>query len=324
MSFSKKFWRNKTIAISGANGFLGSKLVERLKKLNVGIKLIKISSSKYDLRLQAHINKFFKNYKPDYIFHLAANVGGIGANLKNPANFFYDNAIMGINFLHYSYLNNVKKFLATATVCAYPENTPVPFKEKDIWKGYPEPTNAPYGIAKKILSVQSKAYRQQYNFNSMIIYPVNLYGPGDNFDDDSSHVIPALIKKIYNAKVNNYKSIDVWGSGIAKREFLYVDDLVDALMLAMEKYNSSDPVNIGTGYTISIKDLVKKISHIMRYDGKIKWIKSRPNGQLKRQLEISKAKEHFSFKSSVDLNQGLKKTVKWYLKSKKNKIIKIN
>ena len=318
MSFSKKFWRNKTIAISGANGFLGSKLVEKLQKLNVGIKLIKISSSRYDLRLQAQINRFFKNYKPDYIFHLAANVGGIGANLKNPANFFYDNAAMGINFLHYAYLNNVKKFLATATVCSYPENTSVPFKEKEIWKGYPEPTNAPYGIAKKILSVQSKAYRQQYNFNSIVIYPVNLYGPGDNFSDDSSHVIPALIKKIYYAKIKNLKSVDVWGSGIAKREFLYVDDLVNALMLAMEKYDSSEPVNIGTGYTISIKDLVKKISHIMRYDGKIKWIKSKPNGQLKRQLDISKAKEQFGFKSSVDLNNGLENTIKWYLKEKQN------
>ena len=313
MSVSKKFWRNKTIAISGANGFLGSRLVKKIQELNVNTKLIKISSSRYDLRLQSHINGFFKNYKPDYIFHLAANVGGIGANLKNPANFFYDNASMGINFLHYSYINNVKKFLATATVCAYPENTSVPFKEKDIWNGYPEPTNAPYGIAKKILSVQSKAYRHQHNFNSIVIYPVNLYGPGDNFEDDSSHVIPALIKKIYNAKINNLKSVDVWGSGIAKREFLYVDDLVTALILAMEKYNSSEPVNIGTGSTISIKDLVKKISHIMRYNGKIKWIKSKPNGQLKRQLDISKAKEKFGFKSCIDLDQGLEKTINWYL-----------
>ena len=195
MSTPKKFWLNKTIAISGANGFLGSKLYEKLKKLNSGIKLIKISSRRYDLRLQSHVIKFFKKYKPDYIFHLAANVGGIGANLKNPANFFYDNATMGINFLHYAYLNNVKKFLATATVCAYPENTNVPFKETDIWNGYPEPTNAPYGIAKKILSVQSNAYRQQYNFNSCVVYPVNLYGLYDNFDENSSHVIPALIKK---------------------------------------------------------------------------------------------------------------------------------
>ncbi len=313
MSVSKKFWRNKTIAISGANGFLGSKLVKKIQELNVNTKLIKISSSRYDLRLQSHINRFFKNYKPDYIFHLAANVGGIGANLKNPANFFYDNASMGINFLHYSYINNVKKFLATATVCAYPEKTSVPFKEKDIWNGYPEPTNAPYGIAKKILSVQSKAYRHQHNFNSIVIYPVNLYGPGDNFEDDSSHVIPALIKKIYNAKINNLKSVDVWGSGIAKREFLYVDDLVTALIRAMEKYNSSEPINIGTGSTISIKDLVKKISHIMRYNGKIKWIKSKPNGQLKRQLDISKAKEKFGFKSSIDLDQGLENTINWYL-----------
>ncbi len=313
MSVSKKFWRNKTIAISGANGFLGSKLVKKIQELNVNTKLIKISSSRYDLRLQSHINRFFKNYKPDYIFHLAANVGGIGANLKNPANFFYDNASMGINFLHYSYINNVKKFLATATVCAYPENTSLPFKEKDIWNGYPEPTNAPYGIAKKILSVQSNAYRHQHNFNSIVIYPVNLYGPGDNFEDDSSHVIPALIKKIYNAKINNLRSVDVWGSGIAKREFLYVDDLVTALILAMEKYNSSEPVNIGTGSTISIKDLVEKISHIMRYNGKIKWIKSKPNGQLKRQLDISKAKEKFGFKSCIDLDQGLENTINWYL-----------
>ena len=313
MSVSKKFWRNKTIAISGANGFLGSKLVKKIQELNVNTKLIKISSSRYDLRLQSHINRFFKNFKPDYIFHLAANVGGIGANLKNPANFFYDNASMGINFLHYSYINNVKKFLATATVCAYPENTSLPFKEKDIWNGYPEPTNAPYGIAKKILSVQSNAYRHQHNFNSIVIYPVNLYGPGDNFEDDSSHVIPALIKKIYNAKINNLRSVDVWGSGIAKREFLYVDDLVTALILAMEKYNSSEPVNIGTGSTISIKDLVEKISHIMRYNGKIKWIKSKPNGQLKRQLDISKAKEKFGFKSCIDLDQGLENTINWYL-----------
>ena len=315
MSTPKKFWLNKTIAISGANGFLGSKLYEKLKKLNSGIKLIKISSRRYDLRLQSHVIKFFKKYKPDYIFHLAANVGGIGANLKNPANFFYDNATMGINFLHYAHLNNVKKFLATATVCSYPENTLVPFKETDIWNGYPEPTNAPYGIAKKILSVQSNAYRQQYNFNSCVVYPVNLYGPGDNFDENSSHVIPALIKKIYNAKVNNLKSVDVWGSGIAKREFLYVDDLVNALVLAMEKYDSSEPVNIGTGSTISIKNLVKKIMFILKYDGKIKWITSKPNGQLKRQLEISKAKKKFGFKSTVDLDQGLRNTINWYLKN---------
>ena len=315
MNLSRKFWRNKTIAITGANGFLGSKLVEKLEQLNTGIELIKISSRKYDLRSQSQIIKFFKSHKPDYVFHLAANVGGIGANLKNPANFFYDNATMGINFLHYSHLNKVRKFLATATVCAYPANTPIPFKEKDIWKGYPEPTNAPYGIAKKILSVQSKAYRQQYNFNSVVVYPVNLYGPGDNFDDNSSHVIPALIKKIYSAKINNIKSVDVWGTGIAKREFLYVDDLVKALILAMEKYDSSEPINIGTGQTISIKNLVKKISIILGYAGKIKWIKSKPDGQLKRQLNISEAKKKFGFKASVDLDKGLENTIKWYLKN---------
>ena len=310
-----KFWLNKSVAISGARGFLGRHLVTKLKDYYENINIIEITKKKFDLRYEKNIKKFFKNYSPDYVFHLAANVGGIGANMKNPATFFYDNSIMGINFLHHSYLNNVSKFLSTATVCAYPEKTKVPFKEDDLWKGYPEPTNAPYGIAKKILTIQSQAYRDQYNYNSVVLYPVNLYGPGDNFNPDSSHVIPALIRKIYEAKINKKKNIEVWGSGIAKREFLFVEDLAEALILAMEKYNSSNPVNIGTGNTISIKSLVKKITQIMDYKGEIIWNSKKPDGQLKRQLDITKSKKFFNFEAKTPLDIGLKRTIDWYIKT---------
>ena len=314
MLVNKKFWKNKTVAITGASGFVGKKLTNFFKSnFNNEINLLEINRTKYDLTNYDDLLKIFKNHKIDYFFHLAAKVGGIKANQNNPGNFFYDNAFMGINLMHLSYLNNVKKFITLASVCGYPGETKTPFKESDLWNGYPENTNAPYGIAKKILSVQSAAYRRQYKFNSIVLYPVNLYGPDDNFDPVTSHVIPALIKKIIEAKKNNKKFIKVWGDGSAHREFLYVEDLVLSIIKATEKYNKSDPMNIGTGNMISIKKLVELISKICHFDGDIKWEKTKPNGQIYRMLDISKMKNNLNYTPQTSLEEGLKNTINWYL-----------
>jgi GDP-L-fucose synthase len=307
-------FKNKKITVTGGAGFLGKFVVKKLEE--TGCQKIFIPEiEKYDLRNIVDIRKMYKDSEPDIVIHLAAVVGGIGANRENPGSFFYDNLIMGIQLIEEARVNNVEKFLALGTICAYPKFTPVPFKEENLWDGYPEETNAPYGLAKKMLLVQSQAYRQQYGFNSVFLLPVNLYGPGDNFDPKSSHVIPALIKKFYEAKKNNEREVLVWGTGKATREFLYVEDCAEAIVMAAEKYNKSDPVNIGAGFEISIKDLAEKIQEIFKYEGKIIWDNSKPDGQPRRCLDTSKALKEFGFTSKTSFNEGLKKTIDWYKKN---------
>ncbi len=271
-------------------------------------------SKEFDLREKEAIISLFKLTKPEIVIHLAAKVGGIGANLKRPGEFFYDNLIMGVQLMEQARLFKVKKFVAIGTVCAYPKYTPVPFKEEDLWAGYPEETNAPYGLAKKMLLVQSQAYRRQYGFNSIFLLLVNLYGPGDKFDPKSSHVIPALIKKCFEAKAKNKDKIVCWGDGSPTREFLYVEDAAEAIVLAAEKYNRSEPVNIGSGFEISIKDLVNSITRYTGFKGKILWDKRKPKGQPRRRLDTTRAKKEFGFVAKTDFKQGLKRTIEWYKK----------
>lgn len=304
--------RKKRIIITGGKGFLGTHLVRKLKKER-GCKDVFIADlPEYDLRILENIKRMFDDQKPDVVIHLAAVVGGIGANRENPGRFFYDNAIMGIQLLHEAYQRNIEKFIALGTICCYPKFTPVPFKENDLWNGYPEETNAPYGLAKKMLLVQSQAYRKQYGFNAIFLMPVNLYGPGDNFDPKSSHVIPALIKKCIDATENGEDHIVVWGTGKASREFLYVEDASEAIILATEKYNKPGPINIGAGFEISIKDLVELIAKLINFKGKIIWDTTNPDGQPRRMLNTSRAEKEFGFKAKTSLEEGLKKTIKWY------------
>ena len=307
--------RKKRIVITGSKGFLGSYLTKNLQ--NRGCKYIfALGKEDYDLRNSEHVKKLLKDISPEIIIHLAAVVGGIGANRENPGKFFYDNIKMAIELIEQSRLSNVEKFVAIGTICAYPKFTPVPFKESDLWNGYPEETNAPYGLAKKMMLVQLQAYRTQYNFNGIFLLPVNLYGPGDNFDPTSSHVIPALIKKCYEAVKNNSSEISVWGTGKATREFLYAADCAEAIALAAEKYDKAGPVNIGSGFEISIKDLVKLICKLMNYKGEINWDSSKPDGQPRRCLDTSKAKSEFGFSAQTNFENGLKSTIDWYIKEK--------
>jgi len=302
----------KKIIVTGGEGFLGKHVVKKLKERNcTDIFVPKIAE--YDLRNLNAIIKMYKEAKADIVIHLAAVVGGIGANRENPGSFFYDNLIMGTQLMEQARLNDIEKFVAIGTVCAYPKYTPVPFKEEDLWNGYPEETNAPYGLAKKMLLVQSQAYRKQYNFNSIYLLPVNLYGPGDNFDPKSSHVIPALIKKFYEAKINNLEEVVVWGTGKATREFLYVEDCAEAIVLATERYDKPDPINIGAGFEISIKDLAEKIRQIIRFKGKIIWDTTKPDGQPRRCLDTIKAKKGFGFKAKTNFEEGLRKTIERYI-----------
>ncbi len=270
-------------------------------------------SKQCDLREKSDIKKLLTKAKPDIVLHLAAVVGGIGANRDNPGKYFYDNLMMGVELIEQSRLMGVQKLVAIGTICAYPKFCPIPFHEKDIWSGYPEETNAPYGLAKKMLLVQSQAYRQQYGFNSIYLLPVNLYGPHDNFALSSSHVIPALIRKCVEAKQRGDKSISVWGTGRATREFLYVDDAARGILLAAEKYNKSEPVNLGSGMEISIKDLVLLIARLTEFKGKIEWDKSKPDGQPRRCLDVSLAKKEFGFQSKTTFESGLQQTIEWYL-----------
>lgn len=305
------FWNNKKILVTGGAGFLGSFLVKKLKERGVSEEAIKIPRSKdADLRVWENCAANVRNI--DIIIHAAGKVGGIGFNRKFPASLFYDNAIMGIQLMEAARQEGVEKFVAIGTVCAYPKFTPVPFNEEDLWNGYPEETNAPYGLAKKMLLVQSQAYRQQYNFNAIFLLPVNLYGPGDNFDVESSHVIPALIRKFTEAVEHNKKKVVVWGSGKASREFLYVEDAAEGIILAAEKYNKPEPVNIGAGFEIRIKDLVAFIAEFTGFKGSINWDTSKPDGQPRRALDTSRAKEEFGFEAKVDFREGLKKTIEWY------------
>jgi GDP-L-fucose synthase len=307
----KSFWKNKRVLVTGGAGFLGSHLVDLLNTL--GPKEIIIPRSKdHDLREKDVAAKLVKNI--DIVIHLAANVGGIGYNLEFPGTLFYDNLMMGANLMEESRKADVEKFVALGTICAYPKHTPVPFKEEELWNGYPEETNAPYGLAKKMLLVQSQSYRQEYGFNSIFLLPVNLYGPRDNFDPKSSHVIPALIKKFVEAKRDNKKEVVVWGTGKPTREFLFVEDAARAIILATEKYNSSDPVNLGASFEISIGELAKTIGKVVGFDGKIVFDTTRPDGQPRRKLDVSLAKKEFGFEAKVKFEEGLEKTVKWYEK----------
>ena len=311
--------KNKKIIITGGAGFLGKHLVKKLIERGVPKENIFVPNFKeYDLRKEQDIKRMFSDFKAGIVIHLAAKVGGIGFNREKPGELFYDNLIMGIQVMEQARLNKIEKFVALGTICAYPKFTPVPFKEKDLWEGYPEETNAPYGLAKKMLLVQSQAYRQQYGFNSIFLLPVNLYGPGDNFNPSSSHVIPALIKKCVDAK----EKITVWGTGKASREFLYVEDAAEGIILAAEKYNKSEPVNLGAGFEITIKDLVEKIAKLTGFKGKIEWDHSKPDGQPRRMLDVSKAKKEFDFTAKTNFDEGLKKTIEWYKEQIERGILK--
>ena len=304
--------RNKKILVTGGSGFLGTQVVDELKRRGVSSDSILVPrSSDFDLRVWENCQRIVKGV--DVIIHLAAKVGGIGFNLEHPGELFYDNLIMGALMMEAARQASVKKFVAVGTICAYPKFSPIPFKEDDLWNGYPEETNAPYGLAKKMLLVQAQSYRQQYGFNAVFLLPVNLYGPGDMFDPKQSHVIPALIKKFTEAVRDNKKMVDVWGTGIATREFLFVRDAARAIVLAAEKYNKSDPVNIGSGMEVSIKDLVQKIAGIAGFVGEIRWDASKPDGQPRRQLDVSRAQKEFGFSAEMDFNAGLKETIEWYL-----------
>ena len=313
---SKTFWRDRRVIVTGGAGFLGSFVVKRLQSRGAA-EIIIPRSRDYDLRDIDAIRQLMRDATvagkvPDMLIHLAAHVGGIGANRKYPAEFFYDNLMMGVPLMHEAWKAGVGKFVAIGTVCAYPKYTPVPFKEEDLWNGYPEETNAPYGLAKKMLLVQSQAYRQQYGYNSIFLLPVNLYGPGDNFDPESSHVIPALIRKCLEAKERGDDHIVAWGDGSPTREFLYVEDAAEGILLATERYNSSEPVNLGSSFEISIKDLLETIVRLTDFKGKIVWDTSKPNGQPRRKLDVSKAKALFGFESRTSFEEGLKKTIEWY------------
>jgi GDP-L-fucose synthase len=303
--------KNKRILVTGGNGFLGSLVVKKLKERGCR-HIFSTSSKEYDLVKMPSVRRLYRNVKPDIVIHLAAKVGGIGANLRNPGKFFYDNLMMGVQMMEVGRQKGIEKFVAVGTICSYPKFTPVPFKEEDLWNGYPEETNAPYGLAKKMLLVQSQAYRQQYGFNSIFLLPVNLYGPGDNFDPDSSHVIPALIKKCCDAIKNGDKEIIVWGTGKVTREFLYVEDAAEGIILATERYDKSEPINLGAGFEISIKDLVKLIVKLTGFKGRVIWDKSKPDGQPRRCLNTLNATKEFTFKARIKFEEGLVQTVKWY------------
>jgi len=301
----------KRVMVTGGSGFLGRRVVAKLEEH--GTRDIFVPrKAQYNLVERADARRAIAEGRPDVILHLAAVVGGIGANMENPGLFFFENLMMGVQLMEEARLAGVEKFVAVGTICAYPKHTPLPFNEDSIWDGYPEETNAPYGLAKKMLLVQAQAYRQQYGFNALFPVPVNLYGPGDNFDPKSSHVIPALIKKLVDARDTNAPSVPVWGDGTASREFLYVDDAAEGLVLMTERYDSSDPVNLGSGQEIMIKDLAYLIAELTGYQGRIELDPSKPNGQPRRCLDVSRAEREFGFRAKTDFRTGLRETIKWY------------
>jgi GDP-L-fucose synthase len=305
------FWKGKKVVLTGGAGFLGRHVLERLEAHGASKERVFIPRSKeFDLRNWETCMEVTKD--ADLVIHLAARVGGIGFNRRSPGSLFFDNAMMCIQMMEAARLNRVGKYVTLATVCSYPKFTPVPFKEEDIWDGYPEETNAPYGIAKKTQFVQADAYRRQYGLNAIVLVPVNLYGPWDNFDLEDSHVIPALVRKMVEARRQNQKQVEVWGTGRASREFLYVEDAAEAIVLASERYDSSEPVNIGTGKEISIKELAETIAELAGYEGELVWDASKPDGQPRRCLDVSKAKERFGFEAKVPFRTGLKKTIEWF------------
>jgi GDP-L-fucose synthase len=305
------FWHEQRVVVTGGAGFLGSFVVEKLRARGCTHVMVPCRAE-YDLRHREAINRLFETERPTLVIHLAAAVGGIGANREHPGQFFYDNAIMGIELIEQARIHKLPKLLVAGTICAYPKFTPVPFKEDDLWNGYPEETNAPYGIAKKALLVQLQAYRQEYGLNGIFLLPVNLYGPRDNFHPSSSHVIPALIKKCVEARDRGDKFIECWGTGSATREFLYVEDVADGILLAAERYNKPEPVNLGAGFEISIRDLVLLIARLTGFTGEIHWDSTKPDGQPRRCLDTSRAECEFGFRVSTDFETGLRKTIDWY------------
>ena len=311
------FFKDKRVVVTGGAGFLGKYVTEGLRKRDckyVGVPNIE----DYDLVTMDDINRMYDDMTPDIVIHLAAVVGGIGANREHPGEFFYKNLMMGVQLIEQARVRNIEKFVAIGTICAYPKFTPVPFKEEDLWNGYPEETNAPYGLAKKMLLVQSQAYRQEYGFNSIFLLPVNLYGPGDNFNPVSSHVIPALIKKCFDAIDSGADYIECWGTGKVSREFIYAADAAEGILLATEHYNEPEPVNIGAGFEITIKELVEKITKLTDFTGEIRWDSSKPDGQPRRMLDVSKAKQCFGFEAKTSFDEGLKATIDWYKANRKS------
>lgn len=314
---SKEFWQQKRVIVTGGAGFLGSVVVKKLQARGAAEVIIPRSKT-YDLREVQAIRDLLNDSSNergdavDMVIHLAANVGGIGANRAHPAEFFYNNLMMGVQLLHESWQAGVDKFVAIGTVCAYPKYAPIPFQETDLWNGYPEETNAPYGLAKKMMLVQSQTYREQYGYNSLFLLPVNLYGPSDNFDPETSHVIPALIRKCVEAQAQGDAQIVAWGDGSPTREFLYVDDAAEGILLAAERYNGSEPVNLGSSHEVSIKALTETIARVAQFQGQVVWDTSKPNGQPRRKLDTSRAKELFGFESQMTFEEGLRRTVAWY------------
>jgi len=307
----ENFWETKRFLVTGGNGFLGGYVLEGLAARGART-VFAPTAGEFDLRKLPDIRRMLDDLKPDVIIHLAARVGGIGANREHPGSFFYDNLIMGVQLMEEARLRGVEKFVAIGTICAYPKFTPVPFREENLWNGYPEETNAPYGLAKKMLLVQSQAYRREYGFNSIFLLPVNLYGPRDNFDPASSHVIPALIKKCFDAVDNGDDHIVCWGTGKPSREFLYAADAAEGILLATEKYDEPDPVNLGAGFEITIRELAEKIADMTGFTGTLVWDTSKPDGQPRRCLDTSRAWEKFGFRARMDFDEGLRKTIEWY------------
>ncbi len=313
---SNAFWENRRVCVTGGAGFLGSYVVSKLRQRGAGEVFIP-TIEQYDLVQPNDISRMLDDSRPDIIIHLAAQVGGIGANRERPAEFFYNNLMMGVQLMHQAYERKVEKFVAIGTICAYPKFTPIPFREENLWNGYPEETNAPYGLAKKMLLVQAQSYRQQYGYNAIFLLPVNLYGPGDNFDPRSSHVIPALIRKCIEAQEKGDKEIVVWGDGSPTREFLYVEDAAEGIVLAAERYNDSEPVNLGSGQEISIKDLAELIARLTGFTGKLVWDTTKPNGQPRRALDTSRAQQYFGFKAQMTFEEGLRRMIAAYREARK-------
>jgi GDP-L-fucose synthase len=305
------FWRDRRVMVTGGRGFLGRNVVAALEARGATVSIA--DRDRYDLTRLDAIRRALRDNTPDMVVHLAARVGGIGANRDHPAEFFYDNLMMSAPLLHESWMAGVSKFVGLGTICCYPKFTPVPFREEHLWDGYPEETNAPYGLAKKMLLVQSQAYRQQYGFNSVFLMPVNLYGPQDNFDPSSSHVIPALIRKCVEARAQGAPRVDVWGDGSPTREFLYVQDAAEGIVLAAERYDGSEPVNLGSAFEISIRDLASMIARLTGFTGEIAWDAAKPNGQPRRKLDTSRARELFGFEARTTFETGLRRTIEWYL-----------
>lgn len=306
------YWDDMTVMVTGGAGFLGSHLIEDLQRRSNNVDVFVPRTEEYDLRHRSDIRRAFIDSDADVVIHLAATVGGIGANRDNPGRYFYDNAVMGIELIELARQFDVEKFTILGTICAYPEETPIPFSEEDLFDGYPEPTNAPYGIAKKALLTQSKAYRKQYDFNSIYLMPVNLYGPRDDFDLETSHVIPAIIRKCVEARERGDNVITAWGTGEPTREFLYVKDAAEGILDATERYDRSEPVNLGSGMEISIRELIETIADLTDFEGDVEWDTSKPDGQMRRQLDVSRAKAYFDWEASTVFETGLRETIEWY------------